>query len=65
MRTAKFPARYDSLESIGELSTQAATEAGFDANAAYEVQLAVDEAATNIIEHAYGGEGQGRYFHLV
>ena len=58
MRTAKFPASYDSLKSIGELSTQAAKEAGFDDNAVYEVQLAVDEAATNIIEHAYGGEGR-------
>ena len=62
MRTVIFPASYESLESIGELSTQAATEAGFDANAAYEVQLAVDEAATNIIEHAYGGEGRGDIF---
>ncbi|MBL6983646.1 MAG: ATP-binding protein, partial [Anaerolineales bacterium] len=25
----------------------------------YSVQLAVDEACTNIIEHGYGGEGRG------
>ena len=54
MHTAKFPARFDSLESIGELTAQAAIEAGFDDNAVYEVQLAVDEAATNIIKYAYG-----------
>lgn len=59
MHTASFPARFDSLESIGNLVAQAAREAGFDDNAVYEVQLAVDEAATNIIEHAYGGEGKG------
>lgn len=59
MHTASFPARFDSLESIGNLAAQAAREAGFDDNAVYEVQLAVDEAATNIIEHAYGGEGKG------
>jgi serine/threonine-protein kinase RsbW len=59
MLTAKFPASYDSLESIGEFSSRAAKEAGFDDNSVYEVQLAVDEAATNIIEHAYGGEGMG------
>jgi serine/threonine-protein kinase RsbW len=59
IHTTKFPARFESLESIGELTVQAAKEAGFDENAIYEVQLAVDEAATNIIEHAYGGEGRG------
>jgi serine/threonine-protein kinase RsbW len=62
MHTAKFSARFDNLEAIGELAAQAALEAGFDDNAIYEVQLAVDEAATNIIEHAYGGSGQGELF---
>jgi serine/threonine-protein kinase RsbW len=58
-KTATFPARFDTLAAIGEFVTQAAEAAGLDARAVYAVQLAVDEACSNIIEHAYGGEGRG------
>lgn len=58
-KTATFPARFDSLVAIGEFVTRAAEAAGLDARAVYAVQMAVDEACTNIIEHAYGGEGRG------
>lgn len=58
-KTATFPARFDSLAAIGEFVTRAADAAGLDARAVYAVQLAVDEACSNIIEHAYGGEGRG------
>jgi anti-anti-sigma factor len=46
-----------SLEALGEISdfvVQCARAAGLDDHAVWEVQLAVDEAATNIILHAYG-----------
>jgi serine/threonine-protein kinase RsbW len=59
MDTATFPARFDSLAAVSEFVTRAAEAAGLDARAVYAVQLAVDEACTNIIEHAYGGEGRG------
>jgi serine/threonine-protein kinase RsbW len=58
-QTATFPARFDSLAAVSEFVTRAAEAAGLDARAVYAVQLAVDEACTNIIEHAYGGEGRG------
>jgi len=58
-QTATFPARFDSLAAISEFVTRAAEAAGLDARAVYAVQLAVDEACANIIEHAYGGEGRG------
>lgn len=38
---------------------KAAQKAGFESFAVYSVELAVDEACSNIIEHAYGGEGKG------
>ena len=58
-KTVTFPARFDSLAAIGEFVTRAAEAAGLDARAVYAVEMAVDEACANIIEHAYGGEGRG------
>ncbi len=37
----------------------AANAAGLDEQSCYQVETAVDEACTNIIEHAYGGENRG------
>ena len=51
-----LPARFASLEDVRALVARAAKECGFEYNTACEVELAVDEAFTNIIEHAYGGE---------
>ncbi len=59
MDTVTFPGRYDSLESISNFIEKAAKDAGLDQKATYAVQLAVDEACCNIIDHAYGGEGIG------
>lgn len=47
------------LEKISEFVTQAATQASLDERGVYAVQMSVDEACTNIIQHAYGGEGRG------
>jgi serine/threonine-protein kinase RsbW len=54
-----FPGRYENLEKICDLVTEQATRAGFDDSAVYAIQTAVDEACSNIIEHAYQGEGRG------
>lgn len=59
MVSRKFPGYYKSLAEIGEFIRIGAEQAGLDENAIYAVQLAVDEACSNIIEHAYGGEGEG------
>src|SRR3989337_2148067 len=59
MPTRTFPGRYDSLEQLGEYVSNLAAAAGLDENEVYAVQLAVDEAASNIIEHSYGGENRG------
>lgn len=58
-QTLVFPGRFDSLAAISEFVTRAARTAGLDACAVDEVQLAVDEACSNVVEHAYGGEGRG------
>jgi serine/threonine-protein kinase RsbW len=53
VREREFPGRFESLAEIGEFIRQAAEAAGLDERATYEVELAVDEACSNIIEHAY------------
>jgi serine/threonine-protein kinase RsbW len=55
MRTSIFPAKFDQLEAIRQFAGQAARDMGMDDSDAYTVELAVDEACTNIIEHAYRG----------
>ncbi len=59
MHKKKFPGQFGSLVAISEYIIQAATQAGLDDSQVYEVQLAVDEAATNIIEHAYHDTDKG------
>lgn len=59
MPTCTFPGRLDSLAHLGKYVSNLAVSAGFNEKEVYAVQLAVDEAATNIIEHAYGGENRG------
>jgi len=53
------PGRYDQVKEICAFVVQGATEAGLDEKALFHVELACDEACTNIIEHAYGGEDKG------
>ena len=59
MRTAIFPAKFDQLDPIRGFASQAARDAGMDDSDTYAIELAVDEACTNIIEHAYQGENRG------
>lgn len=59
MKTTTFPGRYACLAEIREYVGKSAKNAGFNEKDIYEVELAVDEACSNIIEHAYGGEDKG------
>jgi len=49
------PARFDNLALIGDFISGVARRAGFDEKGVFNLQLACDEACTNVIEHAYGG----------
>jgi serine/threonine-protein kinase RsbW len=57
--TKSFPGRYSSLAKIGDFVRKVAQSAAFESFAIYSIEMAVDEACSNIIEHAYGGEGKG------
>ena len=58
-RAAVFPAQCESLAAIIAFVTEVAHQAGLSADAVQAVQLAVDEACMNIIEHAYRGTEGG------
>jgi serine/threonine-protein kinase RsbW len=60
MPTRTFSGRYKNLAKIADFVSGIAQDAGFDTAQVYSLQLAVDEACTNIIEHGYGGEGRGK-----
>ena len=60
MESLTLPATLDSLALISEFITDATTRVGLDEHAAWQVQLAVDEAATNIIQHGYDPDVPGQ-----
>jgi len=59
MTLKTFAGRFANLARIRKLVGEAARRAGFSDAEVYDVILAVDEACSNIIDHAYGGEGHG------
>jgi len=56
MPTKRFSCSLKNLEEICDYVTHYANESGLNETEVYAVQLAVDEATTNIVEHGYGQE---------
>jgi serine/threonine-protein kinase RsbW len=50
-----YPAKFDFLDEIRDFVAEVARQGGFNDKEVYSLQLAADEAASNIIEHAYEG----------
>jgi serine/threonine-protein kinase RsbW len=59
-RRLSIPSRTSELARVRRRVAGWATEAGLSARAAHALQLAVDEAVANAIEHGYGGRPDGR-----
>ena len=55
-----FEGRFENLAKIGEFIEEITAKAGLDEKQRYAVQMAVDEAASNIIEHAYRNVEDGK-----
>lgn len=54
-----IPGRYDRIIEVCKFVVGGAERAGFDEDDLFKIELACDEACTNIIEHAYGAENMG------
>jgi anti-sigma regulatory factor (Ser/Thr protein kinase) len=59
MQSVQFSAQFQFLDEIREFVGTIARDNGFTAKEVYNIQLAADEAASNIIEHAYEGVKNG------
>jgi len=53
MKTVQFAAKFEYLDEIREFVGEIARQGGFGDKDVYNIQLATDEAASNVIEHAY------------
>ena len=49
----KIPSQSDNLAIIRDVVAKVASRIGFDTDEASKIELAVDEACTNVIKHAY------------
>lgn len=59
-RSIVLPARFTSLENVRNFVVQIAEQCEMPPKSVFAVELAIDEAFTNIIEHAYGGESDDK-----
>jgi serine/threonine-protein kinase RsbW len=61
MLRRKYSARFEHLDEIRGYVRKRARAAGFAEKDVYAIQLAADEAASNIIEHAYDGPSDASF----
>ncbi len=54
------PGRYEEIQKICQFMADGAARSGLDQTAIFHIELACDEACTNVIEHAYNGEDKGK-----
>jgi anti-sigma regulatory factor (Ser/Thr protein kinase) len=59
MKHIQYAAKFEYLDEIRDFVAEIARRAGFNDRDVYNIQLATDEAASNIIEHSYEGVSHG------
>ena len=59
MQSMQFDAKFEYLDEIRDFVGGIANSGGFNNKDIYNIQLATDEAASNIIEHSYEGVSDG------
>jgi serine/threonine-protein kinase RsbW len=58
---ARLPSRVESIRSVSDMVIKYARRARLDEQDTYQCKLAVDEACSNIIRHAYGDDPTGEF----
>ena len=58
-RSLTVPSRFEYLATIADFIAEMGHDAGYDQDMTFHVQMAVDEACSNVIEHAYQGQNKG------
>lgn len=53
MQSVRFAAKFEFLDEIRDFVGEIARQGGFSDKDVYNIQLATDEAASNMIEHSY------------
>src|SRR5436190_7694825 len=59
MESVQFSAKFEYLDEIRDFVGEIARAGGFSDKDVYNIQLATDEAASNVIEHAYEDQPDG------
>jgi serine/threonine-protein kinase RsbW len=59
MPEVTYSADFKNLDAIRDFVGEIAEQAGFSGKEVYSIQLATDEACSNVIEHAYEGTAGG------
>jgi anti-sigma regulatory factor (Ser/Thr protein kinase) len=59
MKSVQFAAKFEFLDEIRDFVGEIARSGGFSDKDVYNIQLATDEAASNVIEHAYENRPDG------
>lgn len=59
MKSVQFAAKFEYLDEIRDFVGEIARAGSFGDKDVYNIQLATDEAASNIIEHAYENQPDG------
>jgi serine/threonine-protein kinase RsbW len=55
----RLPAVMENVPAVTQRLSEVAKEVGFGGQALYQIELAIDEACANVVEHAYRGEEPG------
>ena len=58
-RRLRVPGRFENLAQIADFVAAVVRDGGWDDDQVFHVQMAVDEACSNVIEHAYGADVAG------